>query len=89
MREIEKAIEQLKTQRDFAEFDENPHMKDLYTTAIACMEKQIPIPPVNEVRAGYRALGKNYWCKCDVMFVDWENYKTNYCGNCGQKLREE
>ena len=59
-----------------------------YDLAIKALEKQVPTPPENKVSEKYPSLGKNYYCKCGVMFIDWENYPTNYCGNCGQKLRE-
>lgn len=52
------------------------------------LEKQKVKPPVYEVREKYKALGKNYYCACGVMFIDFERNGTNYCGNCGQKLRE-
>lgn len=55
--------------------------------AIDSLEKQIPKPPVNRVHEQYPTLGKNHYCICGVMFMDWENQPTNYCGNCGQRLR--
>lgn len=46
-------------------------------------------PPEYKVNPNYPDLGKNHFCaSCGVMFIDWENAPTNYCGNCGQKLRE-
>ncbi len=56
--------------------------------AISALEKQIVKPPENKVHEKYKALGKNYYCSCGAMFVDFERNGTNYCGNCGQKLRE-
>lgn len=51
--------------------------------AIEALEKQMPYKPKNEVNPEYPALGRNYYCKCGVMFMD---KATNYCGNCGIKL---
>lgn len=56
--------------------------------AISALEKQIVKPPDYKVHEKYKALGRNYYCSCGVMFVDFEKNGTNYCGNCGQKLRE-
>jgi len=56
--------------------------------AIQALEKQIAKPPEHKVHPKYKVLGKNYYCSCGVMFVDFERNGTNYCGNCGQKLRE-
>ncbi|PWJ49338.1 hypothetical protein [Faecalicatena contorta] len=44
--------------------------------AIAALEKQIPYKPTTPIIG----VGK---CKCGVEFLD---RKTNYCGNCGQRL---
>ena len=44
----------------------------------AAMEKQEPFKP--ETVGLYIGIGR---CKCGVEFLD---SKTNYCGNCGQKL---
>lgn len=55
--------------------------------AISALEKQIPKPPEHKVHDEYKSLGKNYYCPCGVMFLDWENQPTKYCGNCGQKLK--
>ena len=55
---------------------------------LQALEKQIVKPPEHKVHEKYKALGKNYYCSCGVMFVDFERNGTNYCGNCGQKLRE-
>ncbi len=55
--------------------------------AVEALEKQIPKPPKNKVHEKYKALGKNYYCSCGVMFVDFERHGTNYCGNCGQRLK--
>lgn len=53
-------------------------------------EKQKVKPPVHEVREKYKALGKCHWCQvCGALFDYWETYPTNYCGKCGQKLRED
>lgn len=52
-------------------------------------KKQIPVLPENKTRNEYKSLGKNYWCpSCGVLFQEWENplFRTNYCGNCGQRL---
>ena len=51
------------------------------------LEKQIPKLPEHKVHEKYPTLGRNYYCTCGVMFVDFERNGTNYCGNCGQRLR--
>jgi hypothetical protein len=55
------------------------------------LEKQIPKPPVEKVHPEYPALGKMYFCECGVLFPGWGNPKaeTNYCGNCGRRLKGE
>ena len=58
----------------------------MYKFAIKALEKQIAFTPINGINKNYPALGRNYYCKCGVMFIDWETDKTKYCGNCGQKL---
>ena len=58
--------------------------------AIEALEKQIPKPPEYKVHEKYPTLGKDYYCQeCGVLFASWEdeNGRTNYCGNCGQRLR--
>ncbi len=54
-------------------------------------EKQIPHPPEFKVHPKYPNLGIFHYCKCGVMFPGWGNPRaeTNYCGNCGQKLKGE
>ncbi len=51
------------------------------------LDKHVPAPPEHKVHPKYTTLGKNYYCGCGVMFVDFERNGTNYCGNCGQKLK--
>ena len=47
--------------------------------ALEALDKQIPFEPeTDHLKIG---VGR---CKCGVEFLD---KKTNYCGNCGQKLR--
>ena len=47
--------------------------------ALEALDKQIPFEPFTDrLKIG---VGR---CKCGVEFLD---KKTNYCGNCGQKLR--
>ena len=59
--------------------------------AIEALEKQIPKPPVEKVNPKYPALGKMYYCECGVLFTGWgrPEEETNFCGNCGQKLKGE
>ena len=46
--------------------------------ALEALDKQIPFEPeTDHLKIG---VGR---CKCGVEFLD---KKTNYCGNCGQKL---
>ena len=53
------------------------------------VEKQIPKPPVEKVNPKYPALGKMYYCTCGVLFYGWgkPEEETNFCGNCGQKIK--
>ncbi len=53
----------------------------------AYQEKETPHPPEPKVHPKYPALGKDYYCKCGVLFFDWERHPTKYCGNCGQLLK--
>lgn len=85
---IEQAIEQFEEQKQLFPHSYNV-LSGLYGAAISALEKQLPTPPENKVHEKYKALGKNYYCKCGVMFVDFERNGTNYCGNCGQKLKGE
>ena len=57
--------------------------------AISALEKQLIEPPEHKVHEKYKSLGKNYYCQCGVMFVDFERNGTNFCGNCGQRLKED
>ena len=72
------------------ELREDGYIKAANDMAIAALEKQIPKPPENKACDEYKALGKNYYCLCGVMFPCWEDkhHRTNYCGNCGQSLRD-
>ena len=67
---------------------EQSFILEFWDGVIKACEKQTPKPPENKVHEKYPTLGKNYYCSCGVMFVDFERSGTNYCGNCGQKLRE-
>ena len=50
-----------------------------FGVALEALDKQIPFEPETyDLKIG---VGR---CKCGVEFMD---KKTNYCGNCGQKLR--
>lgn len=64
-------------------------IKELQRLIDIAINKQIPKPPEYKVVEKYKVSGKNYWCECGVMFVDFERNGTNYCGNCGQKLKGE
>ena len=72
--------------------DDGPNLLwlDALDTAIKSLEKQVACPPRDILRDRHESLGKNYYCKCGVMFPGWhdERGRTNYCGNCGQKLME-
>ena len=57
--------------------------------AIQALERQVAKPPEHKVHEKYKSLGKNYYCQCGVMFVDFERNGTNFCGNCGQRLKED
>lgn len=63
------------------------HHDEHLDKAVEILEKQIEFMPIDGINKLYPTLGRNYYCKCGVMFMDWENNSTNYCGNCGQKLR--
>lgn len=66
----------------------DPILREALDLAISALEKQIIKPPENKVHEKHKALGKNYYCSCGVMFVDYERNGTNYCGNCGQRLKK-
>ena len=85
---IQRVIEELKSIFDIPHDLTIGQISSLQT-AIACMEKQLPKAPEHKVHEKYPTLGKNYYCSCGVMFVDFKRNGTNYCGNCGQKLKEE
>lgn len=53
---------------------------------VVALEKQIPTPPEYKVHEKYQTLGYNHYCKCGEMFSCLWNI-TNYCKNCGQKLK--
>ena len=60
--------------------------------AVEALEKQIvkePTTITDKNSIGWK-VGGTHKCKaCNAVFINWDNNKTNYCGNCGQKLREE
>lgn len=96
--EIIKAIDQLKDlKKDRESFLSNdlPYYDDVFfediaalDTAIAALERQMPKPPTYKVHEKYPMLGKNYYCDCGVMFGGFKRNGTNYCGNCGQRLKD-
>ena len=49
--------------------------------ALEALDKQIPFEPETD----HLIIGVGR-CKCGIEFID---KKTNYCGNCGQRLRWE
>ena len=57
--------------------------------AIEALEKQMSKPPTEKVNPKYPALGKMYYCECGVLFTGWgkPEAETNFCGNCGQKIK--
>ena len=55
---------------------------------VEALNKQLITPPVDKVHPDYPYFGKNEYCICGVMFCDLSKFATNYCGNCGQKLRK-
>ena len=83
------AIQWLKEEQDRLRDDST--YKPLLKIAIDDMENQIPKPPVEKVNPKYPALGKMYYCTCGVLFYGWgkPEEETNYCGNCGQKIKGE
>jgi hypothetical protein len=68
-------------------YGEHGLQADTVDEVLKVIEKQIPKPPEYKVVEKYKALGKNYWCECGVMFVDFERNGTNFCGNCGRRLK--
>lgn len=58
---------------------------------IQALEKQIPKPPVEKRHPKYPNLGIFHYCVCGALFPGWGNSRaeTNYCGNCGQKIKGE
>ena len=57
--------------------------------AIQALKKQIPKELEYKVKEQYSVIGKGYYCQCGALFPYWENIhaRTNYCGNCGQRLK--
>lgn len=55
--------------------------------AAEVLTKEVAVIPTLKISEEYPHLGENYFCRCGVMFYDFENSPTNYCGNCGQRLR--
>ena len=91
MNDIDKAIDILKRLRIATATSNVDGFRVLepLSLAISALEKQLPKPPEHKVHEKYKALGKNYYCSCGVMFVDFERNGTNFCGNCGQRLKED
>jgi hypothetical protein len=87
MMDMQEAIESLKNIVEY--WTCRPTETEAAKLAIEALEKQIPKPPIEKVNPKYPALGKMYYCECGVLFTGWGNPKeeTNYCGNCGQKLK--
>lgn len=85
----QKALEQFKKWEESGwSKSETPNTAALIYAAKA-LEKQALKPPELKVHPDYPSLGKMYYCECGVLFCGWGNPKeeTNYCGNCGQKLK--
>ena len=54
--------------------------------AIEALGKQVVKPLEAKAHPDYRCIGKMYYCQCGVAYFD---VSSNFCGNCGQKLRKE
>ena len=69
-------LENIETLQIFAEKDTQHSitgsivnmLKRLYTP----LKSNYLKPPEHKVHEKYKALGKNYYCSCGVMFVDFE-----------------
>lgn len=90
---VNELIEQLKHIYENCNILKPQYVRESIAEAIKLIEsfngKMVTTPPEYKVNPNYQNLGKNHHCaSCGVMFIDWENAPTNYCGNCGQKLRE-
>ena len=54
-------------------------------------DRREPRPPENKVHPNHPGLGRGHYCtRCSAFFPYWddENGRTNFCGNCGQRLRD-
>lgn len=96
----EKAIEALKTVKtmkdrklrvehieEYAKFEDECISKGYtFSSLLAARDKQEVQPLEERAHPNYKCMGKMYYCKCGVAYLD---NGSNYCGNCGQKLRKE
>ena len=88
--DVREAIEDLKSINVFSNKSEVGQKRiAAIKLAISALEKQLAKPPEHKVHEKYKALGMNHYCSCGVMFVDFERNGTDYCGKCGQKLKED
>lgn len=53
--------------------------------ALDQLMKELVIPPVYRCSLLPSDFGKNYSCKCGMVFYDYE-LPMRYCRNCGQRL---
>ena len=69
--------------------DFNKEVADAFFLGATMLEKEIVKPPEFTVNRFHPILGKAHYCQCGVMLLNWDDrsQQTNYCGNCGQKLR--
>ena len=88
MNDIEKSIEKLRSANSYHTQSQYNLDDETIDMAISAIEKQTPKPPINKVHKKYKTLGENHFCACGVMFIDFERNGTNFCWNCGQRLKE-
>lgn len=96
--QIEKAIEYLKKSIDetnkceyYSEYQREELTKEHehFKAAISALEKQIPKPPRKVFTSRHERHEPPYViCMCGEE-LRYSALNNNYCGNCGQKLKEE
>lgn len=78
---IEDAIKELENAIEDCTSGEDECFRQALGMGIVALREDIPRPP--------QKFGKDYYCECGVMFLAWDRpgCQTNYCGNCGQRLK--
>lgn len=70
---------------EYAKFEDECIAKGYtFNSLIEARDKQDVIPLEEKAHPHYKSVGKMYYCKCGVMYLD---NGSDYCCNCGQRLR--